>query len=366
MSLTFGVEIEFLAPPTMSHAAIANALTLSAGLLVTDGSRNQRASSWKVCNDGSVNAPGRQGAELVSPVLTVDQLDQIDKVCRGLSQLGAVVNRSCGLHAHIGARTLPLDAVKRLVILYAESEPYIDALLPPSRRGDYNGYCRSVKQNLQLQKVLSGGTVAKVAEGIWAGQRNVKLNLTAYWKHGTVEFRQHSGTIDPEKIKNWVLFCRHMVQTAIREVAVPLTTAVPPATGAAVSAMGLGQLPSNSYWRKGRRRRTMYQLLTRPQGATTEELRVAMNLSTIPSVVYHLRRAGTEAAGWRVNGTRNGFTVYKMSPLSIVTVDPLIPPAPVRPQPPTSLEALLDRLQVPPTERTYWIERAALLNEPAQ
>jgi hypothetical protein len=37
-----------------------------------------------------------------------------------------------------------------------------------------------------------------------AGSRYYKLNLSAINVHGTIEFRQHSGTVNAEKAVNWV------------------------------------------------------------------------------------------------------------------------------------------------------------------
>ena len=41
--------------------------------------------------------------------------------------------------------------------------------------------------------------------------RYVKLNLQSFWKHGTIEFRHHSGTTDVAKITNWLTLCMAMV-----------------------------------------------------------------------------------------------------------------------------------------------------------
>lgn len=43
------------------------------------------------------------------------------------------------------------------------------------------------------------------------GNRYKKVNLKSYFRHGTVEFRQHSGTIEYTKISNWVLFLHSLV-----------------------------------------------------------------------------------------------------------------------------------------------------------
>ncbi len=37
-------------------------------------------------------------------------------------------------------------------------------------------------------------------------QRYRSVNLLALAKHGTIEFRQHAGTLDPDKLGAWVRF----------------------------------------------------------------------------------------------------------------------------------------------------------------
>lgn len=38
------------------------------------------------------------------------------------------------------------------------------------------------------------------------------MNAESYLRHKTVEFRQHSGTTDYEKIANWINFLRKLIQ----------------------------------------------------------------------------------------------------------------------------------------------------------
>ncbi len=44
--------------------------------------------------------------------------------------------------------------------------------------------------------------------------RHHKVNICAYNKYRTVEFRQHEGTFDFEKIKNWIIFSQQFVNRA--------------------------------------------------------------------------------------------------------------------------------------------------------
>tara|TARA_R110002124_G_scaffold272617_1_gene441814 strand:- start:412 stop:702 length:291 start_codon:yes stop_codon:yes gene_type:complete len=42
--------------------------------------------------------------------------------------------------------------------------------------------------------------------------RYYKLNLQSYNRHESLEFRQHGGTVELEKIKNWILFLHNLVE----------------------------------------------------------------------------------------------------------------------------------------------------------
>jgi hypothetical protein len=41
------------------------------------------------------------------------------------------------------------------------------------------------------------------------------VNVTAYTKHGTCEFRQHSGSIEGDKISNWIIITQAIMVKAI-------------------------------------------------------------------------------------------------------------------------------------------------------
>ena len=52
-----------------------------------------------------------------------------------------------------------------------------------------------------------------------------KVDLEAYSRHKTIEFRQHSGTTCFTKMRNWVLFLHKLVTFATRGQ-VPVATAL--------------------------------------------------------------------------------------------------------------------------------------------
>ena len=50
------------------------------------------------------------------------------------------------------------------------------------------------------------------------GNRYFKVNACSYSRHRTIEFRQHQGSTDFEKISNWVNFCAKLVAWSKKNV----------------------------------------------------------------------------------------------------------------------------------------------------
>lgn len=153
-----------------------------------------------------------------SPVLKGQRgLDEIKAVCEALAEVGALINKSCGFHAHFGTDDFKdsISVWRNLYINYATLEEDIDAFMPPSRR--HNRYCSSLKVRNWREKMDSAQTLVDLERAVTNRSRYFKLNSQSYWRHGTVEFRQHSGTIEFDKIKNWLLFCARFVDFSKRE-----------------------------------------------------------------------------------------------------------------------------------------------------
>jgi hypothetical protein len=170
---------------------------------------------WKVITDGSLGDYTR-GAEVVSPILQGDDgFAQVRKVCEALQSNNVKVNRRCGLHVHVGARGKPITFFRSLLKLYAHYEPVLDTLTAPSRRANVNTYCHSTKARVDLRRErIEVATNMREMTYAYSGERFVKLNLAAYWRHGTVEFRHHQGTINAEKAEAWIRICLGLVTAA--------------------------------------------------------------------------------------------------------------------------------------------------------
>lgn len=174
----------------------------------TEGYNHETRNHWKVITDSSLN--GDNTFELVSPILKgMEGLEQVKIVSQVLVRLRVKVNKSCGLHVHFDAAQMNIGTWKNLIKNYANLESIIDLMMPASRRGNENQYCRSMKIANLNSKINAATTINQVLDIF--SNRYQKLNTRAYSRYKTIEFRQHSGTIEAEKIINWILFLHNLV-----------------------------------------------------------------------------------------------------------------------------------------------------------
>jgi hypothetical protein len=151
LEFTFGIEIECVLPRTMSHRLLAQTLAEAGIAAHVEGYNHHTSHDWKITTDGSIRCHGGRytyGTELVSPILRgIDGMNQAIKVCKLLVENRVKVNKSCGLHVHVGARNRPVEWFRSVLKIYSEHETSIDSMLAPSRRGSSNGYCNTIRLN---------------------------------------------------------------------------------------------------------------------------------------------------------------------------------------------------------------------------
>ena len=199
---TFGVEIECLvAANMMRECASRNELPFQ-----YEG-YNHRDNNcyYKFVTDSSIR--GENPIECVSPVLAgKDGMKSLETCCKALNEAGAQVNRTTGLHVHIGAQKLPDKAYVNVFINYQMLERVIDTFMANSRRANNNYYCKSL-QGKDFSFCTTKGDVYYAVNR----DRYYKVNACSYENHKTIEFRQHQGSTDFEKISNWINFCAKLV-----------------------------------------------------------------------------------------------------------------------------------------------------------
>lgn len=190
---------------------------------------NNRFKNWKVVEDFSIcgcsifnketNRRIRCGGnicktcEVVSPILFGEEgLATIEAITNLLKANEAGVNETCGFHVHVDARGLSVKSCWNIYEQYAKKECEIDYQHSPSRRGDKNQYILSTQQvvNWVYDEKIELRTKNDLAELV---DKYFKLNFTSLKTFGTLEFRQHAGTLDFNEIKNWILFCQNFIES---------------------------------------------------------------------------------------------------------------------------------------------------------
>lgn len=199
----FGVEIEAY---NCSRERLARELQ-DAGIQVSvEGYNHDTRNHWKLVTDSSLE--GRDTFELVSPILVGEEgLKELETVCWVLDACDVKVNESCGFHVHMDASDFNMDAWKNLALSYKHIERIIDSFMPRSRRD--NRYCKSMR-SLSEARIARAATIRDLQQA-FDNNRYYKVNLEAYSRHRTVEFRQHSGTINFAKMEKWIRFLNGLI-----------------------------------------------------------------------------------------------------------------------------------------------------------
>lgn len=275
----FGVEIELTGISQQdSYRALRDA---GIAVEIEGYNHNDHNDHWKIVRDASV----RGGHEVVSPVL--NGIDQVIKAATALTKTGAKVNRTCGLHIHFDASDLSADAIRSICRRYAAHEAEIDAFMPKSRRGDNNRFCLSVACGCFASPFFESAQTASDFAAC-TPSRYYKVNLHALSRHGSIEFRQHSGTVDAVKIVNWILFLEAFIEASIRRT---------------VAALAPEELqPAH---------RTLVELLAENDGMTEGEIASVLGClpATCRGAISRARKAGAPITSER---TARG-TVYRAS-----------------------------------------------------
>ncbi len=191
---SFGVEFEGF---VRNRSALNSALQASGIPSVITGYDHSMSHQWKIATDSSIRGRTMDAMELVSPKLFgAEGFRHIEKVLTLWEETGADINNRCGTHVHIDAWNWESADMQRLAKVWASIEiPLIWYLVSPSRRS--NAFCKPVNA-YYLQRLMSNGDRV--------GDRYYSLNLEAFHRYKTIEFRIHNGTYMAKKVIPWIIF----------------------------------------------------------------------------------------------------------------------------------------------------------------
>ena len=191
---------------------------------------------WIVKDDESIVRPYHPDfkydiVEITSPAYWVSEssVKAVEKAWEILNRTYCLeVNESTGLHCHVGCGTDGLDFghVKHLVALLWAFEPQLASIHPPSRMD--NSYCgsmrdrstfaRKFRQLFERSPTPEEGVLHFLTlpdkdllldeascHGKYSAYNLENLNEHCHMSKRTIEFRQHEGSLDPAKVRNWIL-----------------------------------------------------------------------------------------------------------------------------------------------------------------
>ncbi len=243
---TIGVEVEMNAI-TRERAAAVAATYFGTGRTEYTDRRNgyqtwsawdEQGREWKFQRDVSIAGPDAEKCELVTPILTYDDIPTLQELVRKLRKAGAKsdASRGCGVHIHIGANGHTAKTLRNLANIMASHEDLITKALNLSEER-IRRYCRTVDENF-LREVnrRKPTTMAKLAD-IWYGSlgenygrtshyngsRYHMLNLHATFTKGTIEFRlfqfdepteERKGGLHAGQLKSYIQLCLALSQLA--------------------------------------------------------------------------------------------------------------------------------------------------------
>lgn len=233
-SQRFGIEIE-LTGITRNATAKVMAKYFNTDVIYEGGSYNtytvkdNKRRKWKIISDSSitprkkingsiVSATGEYKVEIVSPILSYEDIEDLQEIIRQVRHKGAFVTSDCGIHIHIDASRHTPKTLKNLVNIIASKEDilYTTLKIASARLR----YCKKVNEKLiEAINKKKPATIEELAD-IWYSEypyddrtrhynqtRYHGLNLHATFTKGTIEFRCFNSTLHAGEVKAYIQLC---------------------------------------------------------------------------------------------------------------------------------------------------------------
>lgn len=208
--------------------------------------------TWKLMSDSSIHALKKEGGryvptndwqyrvEMVTPVLTYEEMGKLQEAVRSLRHAGARVGEQCGMHVHVDAANHTPQSLKNaMAIMYSKEDILFKALQVNESR--VSRWCQPVREDMlrQARRLPSNTSMERLRQVWYEGSdgsydhydwtRYHALNLHSVFYRGTLEWRCFESTLHAGKVRANVTLalaisaqainqrCAHMRKTEITE-----------------------------------------------------------------------------------------------------------------------------------------------------
>ncbi|MDK9700538.1 MAG: amidoligase family protein [bacterium] len=171
---------------------------------------------WRVQNDRSIMVMrGTQGSEIVSPILTYEDLPILQLIIRAVKLAGCIPHRSCSVHIHVDAAPHTATSLANLAKMVYRNEDMLYQAIGTSedRR---NRWTKPLEQEFIDRLVKHRPDDMNQLNRAWYGRQNNSpehydssryhgLNFNNLWRTiQTIEFRYFNASLNTQKITSWI------------------------------------------------------------------------------------------------------------------------------------------------------------------
>ena len=226
-SLTFGTELEYTGIARQVAAkeiqgVIGGRVRFAGGAYDAWEVTAPDGRVWEAIRDGSLEDGG---CEVVTPILSWEDMETLQKVVRALRKAGAKATSDTSQHIHIGAQSFnPVQIANFAKIFYKQEELILKSLGTwENRLGHYAKRTdRGFIERLSATRQITNESLNKA----WFGELNMHpahyekhryydLNLNNIWRTGTIEVRAANGSTHAGEIKANLILCLAIAAKAL-------------------------------------------------------------------------------------------------------------------------------------------------------
>ncbi len=181
---------------------------------------------WKVVADSSLTSVAAHlRAEIVSPILTYDDIPELQQVVRAVRACGATTDECTGIHVHISHPDITPKALANLAKLIYKQQNIIYAALGVNERR-MERYCKPIDPSFIERITKNPPTSFRTLNKQWYGRyeanpqrydqsRYVLMNLNGFFVRSAVELRAYAGSLHAGRVKAVILFSMALLARAM-------------------------------------------------------------------------------------------------------------------------------------------------------